>query len=123
MADPAPFLFTFKHKANVPEDVGGMLVPGETAVAAYKTIRDHAIFTDRRLIIRDSQGVTGKKVEIYSVPWKSVEMWSSENAGGVFDRDTELEMWTRVGHMKVNLKRGIDIRELDTLIARCVLGS
>lgn len=48
-------------------------------------------------------------------------MWSSENAGKL-DLNGELELWTRAGHIKVKLGRGVDIRELDRLIAYCVLG-
>ena len=112
--------FTFISECPIPGDVGNMLVPNERPVAAFKTIRDVAVFTTHRLIIRDAQGLTGKKVEIYSVPWKSVSMWSSENAGHL-DFNAEIELWTRAGHLKVNLKKDVDIRRLDYLIACSVL--
>lgn len=120
MADPTPDVFTFSAECRPTQDVLDMLVPGEEVVAAYRTIRDVAALTNKRLIIRDAQGITGKKVEIYSIPWNAVNMWSSENAGAV-DINSELELWTRAGHMKVNLKKGIDIRRLDRVIAQCVL--
>ena len=116
----APLEFTFVSECPIPADVQQLLVPGEQPITAYQTIRDSAIFTDRRLIIRDAQGITGKKVEIYSVPWKSVHMWSSENAGTI-DFNAEIELWTHAGHLKVNLKRGVDIRKLDYLIGCYVL--
>ena len=112
--------WTFVSECEVPEDVAGMLAPGETPVAAYKTVRDSAVVTDKRLILRDAQGITGKKVEIYSLPWKSVDMWSSENAGHV-DVNCELELWTRAGHVKLQLRRGVDVRKLDRVIAAYVL--
>lgn len=96
------------------------MTQGEVALAAYKTVRDSAIFTNKRLIVRDAQGITGKKVEVYSLPWKSVDMWSSENAG-VVDINTEMEFWTRAGRIKINIKRGVDIRKLDGLISSCIL--
>ena len=99
-----------------------MLVDGEKAFAAYKTLRDSAIFT-HRLIVRDAQGLRGKKVEVYSLPYAAVHVWSSENASGVPDFNAELELWTRAGHIKVNLNKGIDIRRLDRLIAEAALGS
>ncbi len=98
-----------------------MLIEGETAIAAYKTFRDTAIFTTKRLIVRDAQGLTGKKVEIYSLPYSSINMYSSENAGKVLDFNSELELWTRAGHIKVKLNKGIDIRKLDKLIASNIL--
>ncbi|MCJ7855641.1 PH domain-containing protein [Lachnospiraceae bacterium NSJ-143] len=120
MAMDTTLMWTFNSECSVPGDVSGILVDGETAVAAYKTIRDIAIFTDRRLIVRDSQGITGKKVEIYSLPYSSINMWSTENAGG-FDANSEVELWTRAGHIKVNLNKKCDIRKFDKLIADAVL--
>ena len=89
-------------------------------MAAYKTFRDSAIFTTKRLIVRDAQGLSGKKIEIYSLPYSSINMWSSENAGGMLDRDA-LELWTRAGHIKVKLHKTIDVRRLDQLISWAVL--
>lgn len=97
-----------------------MLVEGETAVAAFKTFRDSAVFTTKRLIVRDAQGITGKKVEIYSLPYSAINMWSSENAGKL-DFNSEIELWTRAGHIKIKLGKGADVRRIDSLIAWAVL--
>ncbi|MBK5254350.1 MAG: PH domain-containing protein [Peptostreptococcaceae bacterium] len=113
--------WTFVQECPIPNDVNNLLLPGENAVAAYKTIRDSAIFTNKRLIVRDAQGITGKKVEIYSLPYSSINMWSSENAGKI-DFNAEIELWTRAGNIKVNLRKGIDVRRFDLLIATAVLG-
>lgn len=113
--------WTLIEEIPIPADVTELLVEGEQAVAAFKTFRDSAIFTTKRLIVRDAQGMTGKKVEIYSLPYSSINMWSSENAGGMLDRDAELELWTRAGHIKVKLHKRLDIRRLDKLIAWAVL--
>ena len=72
--------WTFFEEVPIPQDVNQLLVQGEQPYAAYKTFRDSAIFTSKRLIVRDSQGLTGKKVEIYSIPYSSINMWSTENA-------------------------------------------
>ena len=113
--------WTFVSECPVPKDVEDILVNGEHAISAYKTIRDSAIFTNKRLIVRDSQGITGKKVEIYSLPYSSINMWSTENSGKLFDLNAELELWTRAGHIKINLQKGIDIRKIDRLISEAVL--
>lgn len=120
MSDLSMLQWTFISECQIPNDVESVLVPGETAVAAYKTIRDSAIFTNKRLIVRDAQGLTGKKVEIYSLPYSSINMWSTENAG-VLDMNSEVELWTRAGHIKINLKRGVDVRKFDLLIAEVLL--
>ena len=115
--------WTLQKEIPVPDDVQQLLVEGETAVASFKTFRDSATFTTKRLIVRDAQGLTGKKVEIHSLPYSSIEMWSSENAGGMLDRDAEIELWTKVGHIKVKLTKGADVRRIDTLLAWAVLKS
>lgn len=120
MAEPSMMMWTFVSECAVPADVSDMLVADEVSVAAYKTLRDVAVITNKRLIMRDAQGITGKKVEIYSLPWKSVDMWSSENAGHV-DFNCELEFWTRAGHIKLNLKKGIDVRRFDRIVAEYVM--
>lgn len=121
MAETANILaWTFVSECSVPGDVTDLLVPGEEAVSAYKTIRDSAIFTNKRLIVRDAQGLTGKKVEIYSLPYSSINMWSTENAG-TLDINAEVELWTRAGHIKINLKKGVDIRKFDRLISEYIL--
>ena len=119
--DTAPLLtWTLAQEIPVPADVDSLLVEGEKAVASFRTLRDSATFTTKRLIVRDAQGLTGKKVEIYSLPYSSITMWSSENAG-TFDLNSEVELWTRAGHIKVKLGRGADIRRLDSLLAWAVL--
>jgi hypothetical protein len=122
MAETSSILaWTLVSECPIPNDVYPLLVAGETAVAAYKTFRDTAIFTNKRLIVRDAQGFTGKKVEIYSLPYSSIYMWSSENGHGIFNFNSEIELWTKAGHIKVNLSKGIDVRRLDKLIADSVL--
>lgn len=113
--------WTLISECPIPNDVTDLLVEGEEAVAAYKTLRDSAIFTTKRLIVRDAQGITGKKIEIYSLPYSSINMWSTENAGTLLDLNAEVELWTRAGHMKINLKKGVDIRKFDKLIANALL--
>lgn len=122
MAETSAILaWTLVSECPIPGDVDEVLVPGETAIAAYKTFRDAAIFTNKRLIVRDAQGVSGKKVEIYSLPYSSILMWSSENGHGVLNFNSELELWTKAGHIKVNLQKGLDIRRLDKLISEALL--
>ena len=113
--------WTLQREIPIPPDIDPLLLQGEQAVAAFATLRDSAVFTTKRLIVRDAQGLTGKKVEIYSLPYSAINMWSSENAGTI-DFNAELELWTRAGHIKIKLGRAVDIRRLDHLISHAVLG-
>lgn len=114
--------WTLFSECPIPSDLKTILVKGEEPVAAYKTFRDTAIFTNKRIIVKDVQGITGKKVEMYSLPFSSILMWSSENAGHI-DMNSEIELWTRVGQIKICLKRDIDIRKFDKLISDAILNN
>jgi len=122
METGAMLTWTLQQEIPVPPDVLPLLGHGEDAVASFKTFRDSATFTTKRLIVRDAQGITGKKVEIYSLPYSAIHMWSSENAG-TLDWNSEIELRTRAGHIKVKLAKGADVRRIDSLIAWAVLGS
>lgn len=118
--EPNLLSWTFISECAVPKKVEDILIEGETAHSAYKTIRDMAIFTNKRLIIRDVQGLTGKKIETYSIPYSNINMWSTENAGRL-DLNAEVTLWTRSGTVKINLKRGVDVAAFDQLLAAAVL--
>lgn len=112
--------WTLISECQIPADVVNLLVKGEEALAAYKTFRDSAIFTNKRLIVRDAQGLTGTKIEVYSLPYSSILMWSTENAGMV-DLNAEVELWTRMGAIKIKLRKGVDVRRIDSLLASAIL--
>lgn len=113
--------WTFVAECPILDGVGPLIVQGEQPIAAYRTFRDSANFTTKRLVVSYTQGLTGKKVETYSLPYNAITMWSSGNAGRMLDFNSELELWTRAGHIKISLNRGVDIRKLDHLIAHVVL--
>jgi hypothetical protein len=117
--DSAP-AYTLVQQIDTPTNVLELLIPGEQAIVSFKTLRDSVTFTDKRVILRDVQGMTGKKVEMTSLPYKTVNAWSSENAG-TFDINAEITLDTRAGAYKFSLRRGVDVGALDRLIAQVVL--
>ena len=113
--------WTFIQKAAPGKEIQSVLLPGEEILQCYATIRDQACLTNKRIIIMDKQGLTGRKVEVYSLPYRSIDMWSSENTG-TFDFNSELELWTKAGHFKINLNPKCDIREFDRILGNAILG-
>jgi len=79
---------------RVERDLEHILVEGERVVEAYQVLRDYFVFTQRRLILVDRQGLTGKKTEYHTIPYRSIEHFSVESAGH-FDLDAELKIWVR----------------------------
>ncbi|MGM0866319.1 MAG: PH domain-containing protein [Bacillota bacterium] len=108
--------FTFFEEVEVPQEIHTMLIEGERAEVAYKTVRDVAVVTNKRIMIAGRQGITGEKLEVYTIPFKSIIMYSSEN-GGALDIDAEIELWTKVGKLKLSLNKKVDIWKLDRMIA------
>lgn len=78
--------------ATVEKELAPILIAEETVEAAFKLFRDMMVFTEKRLILVDKQGVTGKKTEYHSIPYKSISHFSIETAG-TFDMDAELKIW------------------------------
>ncbi|HIF9232966.1 TPA: PH domain-containing protein [Photobacterium damselae] len=85
------------------EDLAPILGPNETIELAYKLIRDMIVLTDNRLLLIDKQGLTGKKVEYRSIPYKSITMFTVESKGH-FDMDAELKLWISGQHDPINLE-------------------
>ncbi len=74
------------------EKYGNLLATNEKIDAGYKLIRDVFLFTNKRLILIDVQGMTGKKIEYMSVLYKAISRFSIESAGHL-DLDAELKIW------------------------------
>ncbi|MGN1387507.1 MAG: PH domain-containing protein [Bacillus sp. (in: firmicutes)] len=107
----------------VAEELKDVLFPGENVEQAYKLIRDLIIFTDKRLIFADKQGMTGKKVEYHSIPYKSISHFSTETAG-TFDMDAELKIYisSSTTPIEKTFKKGNSIVEIQKLLAYHVCG-
>jgi hypothetical protein len=99
-----------------------VLAPGEKIERAYQLIRDLFIFTDKRLILVDKQGITGSKIDYHSLPYRSITHFSIET-GGHFDLDAELKVWVS-GSSSPFLKKfnkRLNIYEVQAVLASYVL--
>ena len=114
--------WAFRCKCEPNNAIKEILVEGEEIYQCYSTVRDVAALTNKRLIICDTQGIIGAKKEIFSLPYRSINMWSTANAG-TFDLDTELELWTKAGFFKIKLSDKCDIREFDRILGKAVLNN
>lgn len=90
----------------------------ESIQMGYKVFRDMFVFTNKRLILIDKQGVTGKKVEYLSIPYKSIAKFAVETAGS-FDTDSELKLWIGSDPTPIvkELKRGTDVVGIQKTLA------
>lgn len=77
---------------DVERDLENVLAEGERIEHAFQLVRDLLIVTPRRLLLVDKQGVTGRKTEYHSIPWRAITHYSVETAGH-FDLEAELRIW------------------------------
>lgn len=107
---------------EVQKEFINVIAENEKIEKAYKLIRDMFIFTSKRLILVDKQGVTGKKVEYHSIPYKSITHFSIETAGN-FDLDAELKIWTSGAQAPIQkqFNKSLNIYELQSVLASYVL--
>ncbi len=110
-----------KSVDKLADDFAPLLAPGETLQRAFGLIRDLIVFTDRRLIFVNKQGVTGSKVESLSVPYRSIVMYSLETAGH-FDLEAELKIWLsgQPAPLQRSLGRSSGAQDIVALLAQHV---
>jgi len=109
--------------SEIEGDFAQILVGGEKIERAYQLIRDLFVFTNKRLILVDKQGITGNKVEYHSLPYKSITHFSVETAGH-FDLDAELKIWISGSSMPIEKRfnKNLNIYLVQSVLAGYVLG-
>lgn len=98
-----------------------LLVPGEQIIGVYSSFRDYVVFTDKRFIAVNVQGLTGKKQDFTSMPYKNINVFSIETAGN-FDLDSELELYfSGIGKIKFEFSGASDIVAIGRIISTYTL--
>lgn len=110
-----------KTNPETAKDVLPLLVQGEDIVGVYKAMRDYIVFTSKRVISVNVQGVTGKKKDYTSMPYSKIQVFSIETAG-VLDMDSELELWfSGLGKVKFDFTGASNIVQIGQLISEAIL--
>ncbi|ABS35637.1 PH domain-containing protein [Clostridium botulinum] len=107
---------------EVEKEYSNVLAENERVEKAYKLIRDMFIFTNKRLILVDKQGMTARKTEYHSIPYKAITHFSIETAGN-FDLDAELKIWISGTQLPIEkqFNKSLNIYELQSVLANYVL--
>lgn len=104
------------------DSYGRLLADDEQIEIGFNVFRDTFIFTSKRLILVDVQGMTGRKTEYLSVPYSKITKFSVETAG-TFDLDAELKIWVGSDPMPLAKKfnKKVNIYDLQAVLAKHVL--
>jgi hypothetical protein len=108
--------------SKIQEEFSQILAPGERVEHAYQLIRDYFVFTDKRFVLVDKQGLTSSKVAYHSIPYKSITHFSIET-GGTFDLDAELKIWisSTAEPIQRQFNKKLSIYEVQAVLASYVL--
>lgn len=108
--------------SGVRNEVNGLLVDGETVEMAFQTIRDQIVFTNKRIISIDVQGITGKKKSYSSMPYSKIQYFSIQTPGFELVPDSELfVMFSNSFTAKFEFKGNVDIGKIGRAISQYVL--
>lgn len=101
--------------------VGDLLIDGESIMSAFKGMRDMVIFTNKRIIAVNVQGITGKKKDYSSLPYSKIQAFSVESAG-TFDLDAELELWfSGLGKVRFEFSSKFDVKAFNRFLGSYIL--
>lgn len=111
-----------KNVGEVQAEFQDYLLDDEVLEASFILIRDLFVFTNKRILIVDKQGFSGKKIEFITIPYKNIRAFSVENAGR-FDIDAELKLFVAGIQMPIVklFNKDTDIVKLQKLIAQRLL--
>jgi hypothetical protein len=99
-----------------------ILVDGEAVVKSFKLIRDMFVFTNKRLILVDKQGLTGSKVDFHTIPYKSINHFT-KRSNGLLDLDAELLIWVKGNEHPIvkEFRKGENINDVYRVLSTYVL--
>lgn len=106
---------------DIRKEVFSLFVQGERAEMAFMTVRDQVVFTNKRIMVVNVQGIVGKKISYLSYPYSKIQFYGIETAG-VMDIDSELILsFSNGAYLQFDFKTAVDIRRINGLISQYVL--
>lgn len=103
------------------EIVKDIIIKNEEVIASFESMRDKLIFTDKRIISVNVQGLTGKKIDYTSIPYSKIQAYSVETAG-MMDMDAEIDITiSGLGTVRFELTGTTDIKEICREISEKIL--
>ena len=108
---------------SVHNEVAGLMVNGERPLMAFKTIRDQLVFTNKRIISIDVQGITGKRRSFTSLPYSKVQFFAIQTPGFMeLVPDSELFLhFTNGFEATFEFRGNVDIGQIGRIISEYVL--
>lgn len=107
--------------SDIRGEINGLLIEGEEIVQAFQTVRDQVLFTNKRVMVVNVQGLSGKKISYFSYPYSKVLYFGIETAG-LLDIDSELALAFADGNvLSFDFKSKVDIKKICSNISKYLL--
>lgn len=114
------FNLKYIEREQINENIISLLIDGEEIISQYKTVRDQVIFTNKRIIAMNIKGVTGRKKEFFTIPYKKIQYYSVQTVGFLeLFPDAELSVFFSNGKVTVfEFKGNNEVLEISKTIAK-----
>lgn len=101
--------------------IGGILINGENILQTFKSGRDGLVFTNKRLIAINVQGITGKKKAFTILPYDRIQAFEIQTPS-VLDIDSELTLWfAGMGQIRFEFSARANVTAICKSIGECTL--
>jgi len=103
-------------------DLAPLLVQGERVLLAFKDVRDYVAFTNKRIIAVNLKGLTGKKRDYTSMPYRKFHLWTIETSSAL-DQDSRLEVnISTLAKLQFEFRGNVDMMQVAHVISVHSLG-
>lgn len=114
-------VFKLKQDSDFAEKVSDFLLDDESIIGSYKSMRDGVVFTNKRIIALNVQGITGSKKDFTTLPYKNIVAYSVETSG-TLDLDSELEIYfSELGKVRFEFTGKTSMSEISKTISSFLL--
>ncbi|WP_054741774.1 PH domain-containing protein [Cellulosilyticum ruminicola] len=119
--NPEYIKLSMMNSNEAEEVIKPILVPNEKIEVAFRTVRDKVIFTSKRIITVNIQGVSGKRKDYTTIPYGRIQAFSVQTSG-TFDLESELNIWiSSVGKLHFEISGRYDVQNINRLLSEYVL--
>ena len=112
------------NASDANDEFARLLAQGEKIFAAFDWVRDAMLFTNGRMILVDKQGITGKKIEYLSIPYRSITHFSVQTEGHLMAEAT-LTIWIENVQEPIDkqFNEKVDINQVQGVLAAFAVNS
>lgn len=106
------------------DNVAGLLIDGEEVAMAFQTTAEQMVFTNKRIIAFDEQGITAHRRSFSTLPYARIQYFSvqtPEVSDSLPDDGELFIVFSNIFTAKFEFKGSVDIKKIGRMISAYVL--